>query len=135
MQNTVSSGAEGFHRCNHQKSYLSRFSLIGYEDGKTAQEFTSYITEAITEKVAIIFVCAHFIGILRDGSQTRKNGGDKEMVLVRTERNGNNYVIMRSEITELKRCRNQKIISFFLYVFLYFYVYISFYFKHSFIPP
>ena len=66
-----------------------RFSLIGHNNGKTAQEFISYITEAITEKVAIILASAHFMSILADGSQARKTGSNKEMVLVRTLRNGN----------------------------------------------
>ena len=89
MQNTVSGGAKGFHKSNHHKSYLLKFSLIGHDDGKTAQEFISYIAEAITEKVAIIFTIAHFMSVLADGSQARKTGSDKEMVLVRTHRNGN----------------------------------------------
>ena len=79
MQNAVSGGAKGFHKPNHQKFQLLRFSLIDHNDGKTAQEFISYITQAITEKVTIIFVGAHFMSILTDGSQARKTGSDKEM--------------------------------------------------------
>ena len=88
MQNTVSGGAKGFHKSNHHKSYLFKFSLIGHDDGKTAQEFISYIADAITE-VAIILASAHFMSVLTDGSQARKTGTNKEMVLVRTQRNGN----------------------------------------------
>ena len=59
------------------------------------------------------------MGVLIDESQARKTGRNKEMVLVRTERKGNNYIIMMSEIRELSACRNQKIIRFFLHAFLY----------------
>ena len=67
------------------------------------------------------------MSILIDKSQARKTGGNKEMVLVWTERNGNNYIMMMSEIRELPACRNQKIIRFFLYAFLCFF-YLQFYY-------
>ena len=89
MQNTVSGGAKRFHKSNHQKSSLLRSFLLGYDDGKTAQGFISFIAEAITEKVTVILASAHFMKVLTDGSQARKTGSHKEMVLVRTERNGN----------------------------------------------
>ena len=38
--------------------------------------------EAITEKIAIIFVSTHFMSVLTEGSQARKTGSDKKMVLV-----------------------------------------------------
>ena len=50
---------------------------------------TGVIAGAITKKVAIILASAHFVSVLTHGSQTRKTGSDKEMVLVRTQRNGN----------------------------------------------
>ena len=62
---------------------------MGHDDSKIAQEFISYIAGAITENVTIILASAHFMSVLTDGSQTRKTGSDKEMVLVRTQRNGN----------------------------------------------
>ena len=72
------------------------------------------------------------MSILIDKSQARKTGGNKEMVLVWTERNGNNYIMMMSEIRELPACRNQKIIRFFLYAFLYvFFIYNSVYFTQT----
>ena len=73
------------------------------------------------------------MGVLIDESQARKTGRNKEMVLVRTERKGNNYIIMMSEIRELPACSNQKIIRFFLHAFLYvfFFVYNSVYFTQT----
>ena len=62
---------------------------------------------------------SHFMSVLTDGSQAIKTWSDKEMVLVQTERNGNNYALMRSETRELPSCRNQRIIRFFLCNFVY----------------
>ena len=45
----------------------------------------------IREKVAQILGSSNFMAVLTDGSQARKTGSDKEMVLIRTERNGNIY--------------------------------------------
>ena len=43
---------------------------------------------AISEKVAAVVASCHFISILMDGSQARKTKSEKEMVLIRSERNG-----------------------------------------------
>ena len=45
------------------------------------QEFIHYIADAVTEKVAGITASSDFISILSDGSQARKTGSEKEMVL------------------------------------------------------
>ena len=49
-----------------------------------------YITllHTIREKVAVILGSAYFMSTLSDGSQARKVKDEKELVLVRTERNG-----------------------------------------------
>ena len=72
--------------CIHSIQTLSIF--IGHEDGKSGREFIQYIAEAVSEKVGGIVANAHFMSVLTDGSQARKTGSDKEMVLTRTERNG-----------------------------------------------
>lgn len=46
------------------------------------------ISEAVREKCAVILASAHFMSLLSDGSQARKIGREKELVLVKTERNG-----------------------------------------------
>ena len=58
------------------------------EDGRTGREFVYCITEAVKEKCAIILASGNFMSILSDGSQARKTKQEKELVLVRTERNG-----------------------------------------------
>ena len=60
---------------------------LGHENGKNGREFISYIAHAVKERVAAILGSSDFLSILTDGSQARKTGCDKEMVLVRTKRN------------------------------------------------
>lgn len=62
--------------------------ITGHDDSKSCQEFITHIADAIIEKVGVVLASSHFMSILTDGSQARKTGSDKEMVLVRTERNG-----------------------------------------------
>ena len=64
--------------------------IEGKDDSKAVREYLSAITDAIREKVAVILCSANFFALLSDGSQARKTGADKEMVMVRVERNGNN---------------------------------------------
>ena len=70
------------------------FECLGHSDGRTGREFIGYIAEAITEKCAGILAGSHAMNILTDGSQARKTGSDKEMVLVRIERQGNVSILV-----------------------------------------
>ena len=58
------------------------------EDGRTGKEFIHCIAEAVKEKCAVILGSRHFMSLLSDGSQARKTGKEKELVLIRCERNG-----------------------------------------------
>lgn len=58
------------------------------ENGKTGREFIHCIAEAVQEKCALVLGSADFFSILSDGSQARKTKSEKELVLIRTERNG-----------------------------------------------
>ena len=60
----------------------------GKDSSNTANESAYYIAEAITEKCAGIVTGSDFMSILSDGSQARKTKDEKELVLVRVERNG-----------------------------------------------
>ena len=60
----------------------------GKDSSNAAREFVHYIAEAITEKCAGIIAGSDFMSILSDGSQARKTNDEKELVLVRVERNG-----------------------------------------------
>ena len=57
-------------------------------DGRAAKEYISSISQAVTEKCVVILGSKNFMSLLTDGSQARKTLDDKEMVLVRVERNG-----------------------------------------------
>ena len=65
---------------------------LGHENGKSGQEFISYIADAVKERVAAFLASLDFISILTDRSQARKIGSDKEMVLICTKRNGEFFV-------------------------------------------
>lgn len=58
------------------------------EDGRSGREFVHCIAEAVREKCAVVLASGYFMSILSDGSQARKTGREKELVLVRTERSG-----------------------------------------------
>ena len=65
---------------------------LGHENGKSRREFISYIADAVKERVAAFLASSHFMSVLTDGSQARKTGSDKEMVLIRIERNREFFV-------------------------------------------
>ena len=60
----------------------------GKDGGHAAREFIHCIAGAIKEKCVAIIASSHFMSILSDGSQARKTKDEKELVLVRTARNG-----------------------------------------------
>ena len=70
----------------HDKCHLPFAS--GHQDGKAAREFIHYIAEAVCEKCAVVLATSNFMSVLTDGSQARKTGSDKEMVLIRIDRQG-----------------------------------------------
>jgi len=64
------------------------YIYIGHQDVKAAREFIHFIAESVREKCAVILGSSKFMSVLTDGSQARKTGSDREMVLIRTERAG-----------------------------------------------
>ena len=63
--------------------------LIERKDSEdTAREFIHCIADAMVEKCAIVIAGSYFMSILSDGSQGRKTNDEKELILVRIERNG-----------------------------------------------
>ena len=60
----------------------------GKDDHRAASEYMKAIVEAIKEKVAVVMGSTHFFDLLSDGSQARKTGSEKELVLIRVERGG-----------------------------------------------
>ena len=65
--------------------FLFLFSHSGKDDTRNVREYLSCITQAIQEKVATVLASGHFFAVLSDGSQARKTGSDKELVMVRVE--------------------------------------------------
>ena len=66
--------------------------ILGKDDSHSANEYLFSITEAIKEKVAVVLTTTNFFALLSDGSQARKTGSDKELVMTRVERNGKNNI-------------------------------------------
>ena len=62
--------------------------IQGKHDGRSAKEYISALAEAVEEKCAVILGSKNFMTLLSDGSQARKTKSDKEMVMIRIERNG-----------------------------------------------
>lgn len=60
----------------------------------------------IREKVAAVIAGKHFMAVLSDGSQARKTGNEKELVLVRTEKEGLPvyYVVSLLEMADFGGC-------------------------------
>ena len=63
-------------------------SHSGKDDTRNVRDYLFCITQAIQEKAAAMLASAYFFAVLSDGSQARKTGSDKELVMVRVERNG-----------------------------------------------
>ena len=60
----------------------------GKDNGRACKEFVHYIANAIRGKVAAVIGSTEFLALLSDGSHARKMKSEKELVMVRTERNG-----------------------------------------------
>ena len=69
--------------------------IDGKDDCKATGEYFDAITKAVTEKVAAVIASKNAMSLLSDSSQARKTKSDKEMVLVRVERNGKYCMITR----------------------------------------
>ena len=77
--------------------------IDGQDDCKAAGEFFEAITKAVVEKVAAVIASKNAMSILSDGSQAGKTKSDKEMVLIRVERNGKyNPILLKSMTLNLK---------------------------------
>ena len=58
------------------------------EDGRTGREFIKCIADTVREKCSQIIKQSNFLSLLSDGSQARKTSKEKELILLRTQRNG-----------------------------------------------
>ena len=77
--------------------------IDGQDDCKAAGEFFEAITKAVVEKVAAVIASKNAMSILSDGSQAGKTKSDKEVVLIRVERNGKyNPILLKSMTLNLK---------------------------------
>lgn len=59
-----------------------------YSSLSLAREYIQYVADAIREKVGRIVANRKFMAMLSDGSQARKTNEKKELVLLRTEKEG-----------------------------------------------
>lgn len=75
-----------FFILNSMSEFLCNMTM--YSFFFSGREFIHYIAEEIREKVAGVIAGAHFMSVLSDGSQARKTGSEKELVLVRTMKAG-----------------------------------------------
>ena len=64
------------------------FLYTGNHDHRTAKKLITSIDQAVREKLQFVLNKSPFMSVLSDGSQARKTGDDKEIVLTRIERNG-----------------------------------------------
>ena len=58
------------------------------EDGGTGREFIKCIADTVREECFQIITQSNFLSLLSDGSQARKTSKVKELILLRTKRNG-----------------------------------------------
>ena len=64
------------------------FCLVGQHDHRTAKKLITAIFQVVTKKCYAIIDSKPFFGLLTGGSQARKTGDDKEMVLLKTDYKG-----------------------------------------------
>ena len=62
--------------------------IQGKQDERAAKEFIHCISAAMQEKVAVVLAGSDFMSVLSDGSQARKTGSEKDLILTRVERGG-----------------------------------------------
>ncbi len=62
--------------------------IDGRDNNKAARECIHCIADSVHEKCAAVIASKHFMSLMSDGSQARKTGSEKELVMVRVERNG-----------------------------------------------
>ncbi|XP_077989284.1 zinc finger protein 862-like [Glandiceps talaboti] len=58
------------------------------DSSKKAREFVNFLAQAIRRKIAEVLCSAACFSVLSDGSQARKTGSEKELVLVKTVKAG-----------------------------------------------
>ena len=66
------------------------------DNHKAARALVKAIGQAVKEKVSTIIQASNFISVLSDGSQARKTGSDKELILTRTALNGKPVFLVTS---------------------------------------
>ena len=62
--------------------------IEGLDSGAKAKEFINYLADSSRRKLLSILTEASFFSILTDGSQARKTGCKKELILARVVRSG-----------------------------------------------
>lgn len=72
-------------KCQRQNGVVL---IDGRDNNKAAREYIHCIADSIREKCAAVIASKHFMSLMSDGSQARKTGSEKELVMVRFERNG-----------------------------------------------
>ena len=72
-------------KCQRQNGVVL---IDGRDNHKAAREYIHCIADAIREKCAAVIASKHFMSLMSDGSQARKTGSEKELVMIRVERNG-----------------------------------------------
>ena len=72
-------------KCQRQNGVVL---IEGRDSNKAAREYVHCISDAVREKCAAIIASQHFMSLMSDGSQARKTGSEKELIMVRVERNG-----------------------------------------------
>ena len=70
--------------------------IEGKDNNKAAKEYVHVLSEIVREKCAAVIASKHFMSLLSDGSQARKTGSEKELVMVRVERNSIPCYLMAS---------------------------------------
>ena len=62
--------------------------IEGRDNNNAAKEYIHCIADVVRDKCAAVIASKNFMSLLSDGSQARKTGSEKELVMVRVERNG-----------------------------------------------
>ncbi len=72
-------------KCQRQNGVVL---IDGRDNNKAAREYIHCIADSVREKCAAVIASKHFMSLMSDGSQARKTGSEKELVMVPVERNG-----------------------------------------------
>ena len=76
------------------KMFQDKWSKADQTDGRTSQEFSKCIFVTVRAKCSQILKQSNFLSLYRYGSQAQNTSKEKELILIRTPKNGHSEYLV-----------------------------------------